>query len=100
MVRKTSEMNTNGGLVGEAVYRYYPVNSDKSGLNGYGMYMNDDEDVACWCEVDGSHGSLYINKSVTKVNLQAALENFSAYCKAEFPNTKFDDFKNVESSNH
>lgn len=99
MIRKTSEMNIDGGQIGEAVYRYYPIHSDKSGLDGYGMYMNDDEVVACWCELDGSRGNFYINKSVSVANLQTALETFATYCKEKIPKIQFDDFKNVESSN-
>ncbi|PVH24697.1 hypothetical protein DC487_11215 [Sphingobacterium corticibacter] len=92
-------MNIDGGQIGEVVYRYYPIHSDQSDLDGYGMYMNDDGDVACWCEIDDSRGKLYINKSVSGANLQAALENFAAYCKAKFPKTQFDDFENVELFN-
>lgn len=98
MIHKTSEISPDGGQAGAAIYEYYPIYSDVSELNGYGMYMHNNKDVAVWSESNDLETTIYINTSVEVYNFDVAYGNFVMYVKSKRPKESVFKVENVESS--
>lgn len=85
MIQKTQTMSPDGGQAGSAIYKYYPIQSTKTGLYGWGMFMENNEDVAFWSEQSDGKTFLYKNKSVNIQNEAVAIGNFVHYVKIKSP---------------
>lgn len=91
MIEKTQTISPDGGQAGSAIYKYYRIISTNNGLEGWGMYMHNNEDVAFWSEEGIEKTMLYKNNSVNIANEKVAIGNFVQYIKSKSPaGTKFE----------
>ncbi len=85
MIEKTQTISPDGGQAGSAIYKYYRIRSTTTGLEGWGMYMHSNEDVAFWSEEGNGKTLLFKNKSVDIANEAVAIGNFVQYIKSKSP---------------
>ncbi len=96
MIHKTNQTSLKAEQAGDTSYEYYDVHSDKTNLNGSGVYVNSGEEVGAWCEVDKTEGKFFVNKALRIDNEQMVLGNFADYCKIQYPNVTFTEFERVD----